>query len=127
MGLMREVGFDARGLVPAIVQEGLRGRVLMLAWMNRRALALTLKTGFAHFYSRSRKKLWMKGEESGHVQRVREVRIDCDGDVILLVVRQKGPGACHTGHPSCFFRVRRGGRWVAADRRAFDPGKVYGK
>jgi len=127
MGLMREVKFDARGLVPAVVQEGLHGRVLMLAWMNRRALALTLRTGSAFFYSRSRKKLWKKGEESGHVQSVREVRIDCDGDVVLLVVRQKGLGACHTGYPSCFFRVRRGGRWVVVDRRAFDPGKVYAK
>ncbi len=127
MGLTGDVKFDSRGLVPAIVQEGLRGRVLMLAWMNRRALALTLKTGFAHFYSRSRKKLWKKGEESGHVQAVREVRIDCDSDVVLLVVRQKGPGACHTGHPSCFYRARRGARWVVVDRRAFDPGKVYGR
>jgi len=119
------VGFDARGLIPAIVQDGLRGRVLMMAWMNRRALALTLRTGFAHFYSRSRRRLWKKGEESGHVQAIREVRIDCDADVVLLIVRQHGPGACHTGFRSCFYRRRRGGRWIVADRRAFDPGRVY--
>jgi phosphoribosyl-AMP cyclohydrolase len=124
-GIAPRVKFDAQGLIPAIVQEGLRGRVLMMAWMNRRALAQTLRTGFAHFYSRSRKKLWKKGEESGHVQEVREVRLDCDGDVILLIARQRGRGACHAGFRSCFFRRRRGGRWVVADPRVFDPGRVY--
>lgn len=123
--ILKAVKFDANGLVPAIVQDGFRGRVLMMAWMNRAALALTLKTGFAHFYSRSRAKMWKKGEESGHVQVVKQVRIDCDGDVILLAVTQRGPGACHTGHASCFYRRSKSGRWVEADRLAFDPGKVY--
>lgn len=117
--------FDRRGLVPAIVQEGLRGRVLMLAWMDKRALRATLATGCAHFYSRSRKKMWRKGERSGHVQRVREVRMDCDGDVVLLVVRQLGSGACHAGYRSCFFRRMKGGRLEVAETRRFDPRKVY--
>ncbi len=124
-GVAPRVRFDSQGLVPAIVQEGLRGRILMMAWMNRRALSLTLKTGFAHFYSRSRGKLWKKGEESGHVQEVREVRLDCDGDVVLLIAHQRGGGACHAGFRSCFFRRRRGGRWVVADARIFDPARVY--
>lgn len=122
---MKLVKFNAQGLVPAIVQEGLRGRVLMLAYMNRRALKRTLATGHAHFYSRSRKKLWKKGEKSGHIQVVKEIRIDCDGDVLLLCVHQRGAGACHAGYRSCFFRHRRGGRWMVVDRRRFDPEKVY--
>jgi len=122
-----EVKFVAHDLVPAIVQDGLKGRILMMAWMNRKALELTVKTGYAHFYSRSRQKMWMKGEESGHVQKVHEIRLDCDGDVVLLVASQKGPGACHTGHGSCFYRKYKGGRWVVADKPAFDPKKVYKK
>ena len=128
-----DVKFAAQGLGPAIVQDGLKGRILMMAWMNREALELTVKTGYAHFYSRSRKKMWMKGEESGHVQKVHEIRLDCDGDVVLLVAAQKGPGACHTGHGSCFYRklrggpAQRGGRWVVADKPSFDPRKVYKK
>lgn len=124
---MAEVKFAAHGLVPAIVQDGLKGRILMMAWMNRKALELTVATGYAHFFSRSRNKMWKKGEESGHVQKVREIRLDCDGDVVLLVASQKGPGACHTGHGSCFYRRLRGGRWVVADRARFDPKKVYAR
>jgi len=124
MKWIKEIRFGPYGLVPAIVQEG--GKVLMIAYMNRRALELTVRTGYAHFYSRSRKKLWKKGEESGHVQKVAEIRTDCDADAILLKVRQKGPGACHTGHRSCFFRAVRGGRLVVTDRLRFDPGQVYG-
>ncbi|MEK7767756.1 MAG: phosphoribosyl-AMP cyclohydrolase [bacterium] len=123
--LLKAVKFNGAGLVPAVVQQGLRGRVLMVAWMNRRAFELTLRTGFSHFYSRSRKKLWKKGEESGHVQWVREIRVDCDGDVLLLAVDQRGAGACHTGHRSCFFRRGRGGRWIVVDRRRFDPKRAH--
>lgn len=125
--LLKLVRFGANGLVPAIAQDGLQGRVLMMAWMNRAALKKTLRTGVVTYFSRSKGRLWTKGEESGHTQAVREIRLDCDGDVLLLVVRQRGPGACHTVHRSCFFRRRRGGAWVRADRRAFDPRRVYAK
>jgi len=100
---MREVHFDADGLVPVVAQDAATGKVLMLAYMNREALARTVATGEAWYWSRSRDRLWRKGEESGHGQRVREIRIDCDGDALLLVVDQQGP-ACHTGHGVCFFR-----------------------
>lgn len=103
--------FDAAGLVPAIVQERASGRVLMLAYMNREALALTLRTGSTHFYSRSRRTLWKKGETSGHTQAVVSVRVDCDGDALVVEVDQAGP-ACHTGEPSCFFRRVEGNRLV---------------
>ena len=95
--------FDANGLIPAVAQDAETGQVLMLAYMNREALARTQETGFAHYYSRSRQRLWKKGEESGHVQRVREIRYDCDGDALLLAVEQTD-AACHTGNRSCFFR-----------------------
>lgn len=125
---VRTVRFDERGLVPAIVQEAGSGEVLMVAYMNRQALLKTVRTGKTHFYSRSRKKLWFKGESSGHVQRVREVRLDCDGDAVLVRVRQTG-GACHTGFRSCFFRVRDARRagWKESGRRVFDPRRVYGR
>jgi len=100
-----EVAWDEHGLVPAIAQEAGSGKVLMLAWMNREALAETVRSGRAVYWSRSREKLWRKGEESGHVQHVGEVRLDCDGDVVLVVVEQEGRGACHTGARSCFFRA----------------------
>jgi len=125
MKWIKEITFGPHGLVPAIVQDG--NTVLMVAYMNRRALDLTARTGYAHFYSRSRRKMWKKGEESGHVQRVVAIRADCYGNSILLLVRQKGPGACHTGHRSCFFREVRGGRLVTVDKPRFDPLKVYGK
>lgn len=101
--LQDRVRWDADGLVPAVVQDAADGRVLMLAYMNAESLAATLETGYTHFWSRSRKALWKKGESSGHVQRVQEVRLDCDGDTVLVKVAQTGP-ACHTGAPTCFFR-----------------------
>lgn len=107
--LSKAVRFDAAGLVPAIVQERASGRVLMLAYMNREALALTLKTGSTHFYSRSRRTLWNKGETSGHTQAVVSIRLDCDGDALVVEVDQTGP-ACHTGEPTCFFRRADGNR-----------------
>ena len=118
------VKFDEKGLVPAIVQDAKGGDVLMMAWMNREALRKTLKTGKAHYYSRSRKKLWLKGETSGHIQKVRSIYYDCDGDTILLKVSQKG-GACHEGYRSCFFRKGTGARLTVVGKRLFDPKKVY--
>lgn len=125
--ITREIRFDSRGLVPAIVQEARTRRVLMYAYMDLKALVSTIRSGYAHFFSRSRRRLWKKGEESGHVQEIKEIRTDCDGDVILLLVRQRGSGACHTGHESCFFRKLRRGTWILADRRKFDPRKTYRK
>ena len=119
--------FDGAGLIPAVIQDDKTGQVLMVAFMNRQALAKTLKTGLVHFYSRSRKKLWLKGETSGHVQKLKSLLVDCDGDCLLIRVDQKG-AACHAGYRSCFFRVRRGkDRWVVVGKRVFDPEKVYGK
>jgi len=109
------------GLLPAIVQDAKTLEVLMFAYMDEEALALTLKTGLAHYYSRSRRKLWKKGEESGHVQRVKEVRIDCDTDCLLLLVEQD-TAACHTGYVSCFYRDIDG---YVVGRKAFDPNAVY--
>src|SRR5438445_11839958 len=122
------IDFDkAGGLVPAIAQDADTGEVLMLAWMNRDAYEETLRTGRACYYSRSRGKLWRKGEESGHVQEVRGVYIDCDADTILLKVRQVGGAACHEGYASCFFReVMPGGTRVIAEK-GFDPKVVYKK
>ncbi len=111
------------GLLPAIVQDATTLEVLMFAYMDEEAFALTLKTGLAHYYSRSRRKLWKKGEESGHVQHVKEVRIDCDADCVLLVVEQD-TAACHTGYVSCFYRDIDG---HIVGKKAFDPGAVYGK
>jgi phosphoribosyl-AMP cyclohydrolase len=133
-GLLLAPRFDADGLVTCIVTDAASGDVLMLAHMNAEALAKTIETGEAHFYSRSRKKLWKKGEESGHIQTVAEMRVDCDQDAILLKVKVAGTGAsCHTGRVSCFYRkVTLGGKagtaleFVDADR-AFDPAKVYSK
>jgi phosphoribosyl-AMP cyclohydrolase len=122
-----KVNWAGNGLVPAVAQEAGSGRVLMLAWMNREALAKTVETGEAHYWSRSRRKLWHKGEESGHVQKVRSVRLDCDEDVILLEVEQLGGIACHTGRHSCFFQVLEGGKWAAADPVIKDPGDIYRK
>jgi phosphoribosyl-AMP cyclohydrolase len=121
-----EVGFDANGLVPAIAQDASTGRVLMLAWMNREALRLTAEKREAVYWSRSRKKLWHKGEESGHVQKVLEIRFDCDADVILLKVEQQGGIACHTGRESCFYRVLEKDHWVEVDAVRKDPKEIYG-
>jgi len=113
------------GLVPVVTQEAGSGRVLTVAWMNREALGKTAQTGEAHYWSRSRRKLWRKGEESGHVQKVKSIRLDCDEDVVLLEVEQVGGIACHTGRHSCFFQVLDGGRWVAVDPVLKDPREIY--
>jgi len=123
------VRWDEKGLVPVIAQEQDSGDVLMFAWMNREALQKTAELGRAVYFSRSRNKLWFKGEESGHVQAVHEIRIDCDNDVVLLRVTQRGhnPGiACHTGRHSCFFSVLRNGQWQAVDPVLKDPATIYG-
>jgi phosphoribosyl-AMP cyclohydrolase len=121
-----EVKWSADGLVPAIAQEAATGKVLTLAWMNREALARTAATREAHYWSRSRGALWRKGETSGHVQKVREVRLDCDGDAVLLVVEQVGGVACHTGRERCFFRKLDGDGWVSVDPVLKDPRVIYG-
>lgn len=124
---VEELAWSSDGLVPAIVQDAASGRVLMFAWMNREALALTQASGEAHFWSRSRRKLWRKGEESGHVQKVQELRIDCDADAVLLRVEQQGGIACHTGRERCFFRRLDDGRWVVTDPVLKTPADIYGK
>jgi phosphoribosyl-AMP cyclohydrolase len=113
------------GLVPVVAQEAGSGRVLTVAWMNREALGQTVQSGEAHYWSRSRRKLWRKGEESGHVQKVKSVRLDCDEDVVLLEVEQAGGIACHTGRHSCFFQRLEGGRWVVTDPVLKDPKDIY--
>ncbi len=130
MEWLDQVQWDAQGLVPVIAQEASSGDVLMFAWMNREALQQTVELGRAVYFSRSRGRLWFKGEESGHVQQVHEVRLDCDRDVVLLKVTQTGhdPGiACHTGRHSCFFHRLYEGRWQAADPVLKDPGQIYSK
>jgi phosphoribosyl-AMP cyclohydrolase len=122
-----QLKWDERGLVPVIAQDAESARVLMLAWMDREALARTAETGEAIYYSRSRERLWRKGEESGHVQRVREIRLDCDNDVVLLKVEQVGGIACHTGRPSCFFQQLIGDRWVTIEAVVKDPTEIYGR
>jgi len=124
---LNEVPWDAQGLIPVVTQEFSTGRVLTLAWMNREALAETARGGEAVYWSRSRKKLWRKGEESGHTQKVRELRLDCDSDAILLRVDQVGGIACHTGRESCFFRKLENGRWVTTDPVLKDPAAIYKK
>lgn len=113
------------GLVPAIAQDAQSGRILMMAWMNRESLALTSQEGRAVYWSRSRQKLWRKGESSGHVQQVSEIRLDCDEDVIVLQVEQLGGMACHTGRESCFYRVLNDGEWVSVDPVIKDPKEIY--
>ena len=115
------------GLVPAIAQDVETGEVLMLAWMNQEAFQETIQTQRACYYSRSRKRLWRKGEESGHVQDVESIHIDCDGDTVLLKVRQRGGAACHEGYKSCFFRQIDGDQTHVVGERVFDPSVVYGK
>ena len=124
---LNEVPWNGQGLVPVVTQEFSTGRVLTLAWMNREALAETAKSGEAVYWSRSRNKLWRKGEQSGHSQKVRELRLDCDSDAILLRVDQAGGIACHTGRESCFFRRLEDGRWVTTDPVLKDPAAIYGK
>lgn len=120
-----ELCWTADGLIPAIAQEAGTGQVLMVAWMNREALELTAAEGHAVYWSRSRQKLWRKGEESGHRQKVLEIRLDCDEDVILLQVEQIGGIACHTGRHHCFFRVLRDGRWETVEPVLKSPEAIY--
>lgn len=123
--LLADVKFDEKGLVCAIAQDAQTLRVLMVAWMNAEALQQTAATGFAHYYSRSRQKQWMKGEESGHTQKVHELRLDCDGDAVIMLIEQAGGIACHTGRESCFFNELQGERWVPVDPVLKDPKDIY--
>jgi len=124
--LLEQVKFDDKGLVGAIVQDSATGQVLMFAWMNRESLTKTLEEGRACYWSRSRKKLWIKGESSGNTQKVKSVRLDCDGDALLLEVEQEG-GACHTGYRSCFYRLADEDRWREDGEQMFDADAVYGQ
>lgn len=120
-----QLKFDANGLVPAVIQDAGTNEVLMVAYMNREAVQKTLRTKKTHFYSRSRKKMWLKGESSGHIQKVKGIRLDCDGDCLVVTVAQVG-GACHTGYRTCFYRRLEQGAWKEKGRKLFDPDKVYG-
>jgi phosphoribosyl-AMP cyclohydrolase len=124
-GWLDEVAWDAQGLVPAIAQDGATGEVLMFAWMNREALAMTADSGHAVYWSRSRGRLWHKGEESGHTQKVLELRVDCDKDVVLLKIEQVGGIACHTGRRSCFFNRLESSGWQDVEPVLKDPKEIY--
>jgi phosphoribosyl-AMP cyclohydrolase len=125
MSWLDEVAWTDEGLVPVIAQEQATGKILMFAWMNREALQLTRETGHAVYYSRSRKKLWHKGEESGHTQIVHDIRLDCDNDVVLISVEQQGGIACHTGRHNCFFQQLQGEDWVTVEPVIKDPKAIY--
>ena len=125
--VLDQIVFDVNGLVPAIAQDAVTGEILMFAWMDRGAVLRTLETGKACYYSRSRKSAWMKGESSGHLQILREMRIDCDGDVVLLKVEQLGGIACHTGRRNCFFRKLENGAWVTEFEPIKSPAEMYGE
>jgi len=127
LSFLDEVPWNGEGLIAAVAQDAKSGRVLTVAWMNRDALQETVDKKRAVYWSRSRRKLWRKGEESGHVQKVREVRLDCDADAVLLSVEQEGGIACHTGRERCFFRRLENGAWVTTDPVLKDPAKIYGK
>ncbi|MCF6282132.1 MAG: phosphoribosyl-AMP cyclohydrolase [Candidatus Polarisedimenticolaceae bacterium] len=120
-----EIKFDEKGLVPTIAQETGTGKILMVAWMNRESLTLTQETGHAVYFSRSRQKLWHKGEESGNQQIVKSMRTDCDSDVLLIEVEQKGGIACHTGRHNCFYKELQDGEWNATDPVLKDPKEMY--
>ncbi|MEE9423122.1 MAG: phosphoribosyl-AMP cyclohydrolase [Gammaproteobacteria bacterium] len=122
-----DIKWDAAGLVPAIAQDADDGKILMLAWMDREALQLTAEQGHAVYWSRSRNRLWHKGEESGHQQTVSEIRLDCDNDVIVLQVEQNGGIACHTGRRSCFYQRLEKGKWVSVEPVLKDPERIYRK
>jgi len=124
---LNKVNWSADGLVTAIAQDAASGRVLMVAWMDREALKLTWLKNEAVYWSRSRKKLWRKGEDSGHVQIVKEIRLDCDGDAILLQIEQQGGIACHTGRESCFYNRLEHGQWVEVDAVLKSPDEIYRK
>ena len=121
------VKWNEQGLVCAIAQDAQTLRVLMVAWMNAEALQQTAATGFAHYYSRSRQKQWMKGEESGHTHKVHQLRLDCDGDAVVMLIEQAGGIACHTGRESCFYRVWNGSGWEVVDAVIKDEAAIYGK
>lgn len=121
------INWSADGLIPAIAQDKNSGKILMVAWMNREALKRTVESGEAVYWSRSRKKLWHKGEESGHTQKINAIHLDCDEDILLLSVEQKGGIACHTGRQSCFFRQLRNGEWVVTEPVIKDPSQIYTK
>jgi phosphoribosyl-AMP cyclohydrolase len=123
---LNEVQWTSEGLIPVITQEHSTGQVLMFAWMNREALTLTAESGYAVYWSRSRRRLWRKGEESGHRQAVKEIRLDCDSDVVLLSVEQEGGIACHTGRHHCFFRRLEGDNWRVVEPVLKEPGEIYG-
>lgn len=123
---LNDIQWTDDGLVPAIAQDADTGEMLMMAWMNRESLALTVQENQAVYWSRSRGKLWRKGESSGHQQILRDIRLDCDADVILLKVEQKGGIACHTGRRSCFYRTLKDGQWVTVDPVIKDPDSIYG-
>ncbi len=125
--VLDQLAFDANGLIPAIAQDAVSNEILMVAWMDRAAFLRTLETGKACYYSRSRKSAWMKGESSGHLQILREVRIDCDGDVVLLKVEQLGGISCHTGRRNCFFRTLENGAWVTEFAPTKSHGEMYGE
>jgi len=124
---LNQIHFNEQGLIPAIAQEMGTGKVLMLAWMNQEALKLTVEQKRAVYWSRSRGKLWFKGEESGHVQQLKDIRLDCDNDVILLTVEQVGGVACHTGRHHCFFQQLQDEQWVTVDPVLKDPATLYNK
>lgn len=126
--MIESVVFNEAGLVPAIAQDAASGQVLMVAWMNREALEETIASGRVVYFSRSRQRLWRKGEESGHTQMVRDIRLDCDGDVLLLSVEQIGGIACHTGRQHCFYRqLDDSGQWKTVDEVVKDPASIYGQ
>ena len=125
MSYLDDISWNSNGLVPAIAQDADTGVILMMAWMNREALELTVIENRAIYWSRSRQKLWRKGEESGHVQHLIELRLDCDSDVIMMKVNQVGDIACHTGRQSCFYRVFKDAEWQAADKVLKDPKDIY--
>jgi len=127
MNWLDEIRFDEKGLIPAITQDAGSGKILMMAWMNRESLKLTAEKKEAVYWSRSRRKLWHKGEESGHRQKVVDIRFDCDEDVILLKVEQQGGIACHTGRESCFYRQLQGDQWVEVEQVIKDPAQIYSK
>ena len=122
---LNKVNWSEDGLVPAIAQDSVNGRVLMVAWMNREALKRSAESGEAVYWSRSRKKLWHKGEESGHFQKIKEIRLDCDNDVVLLQIEQIGGIACHTGRVSCFFSKLENGQWLDTDAVIKNPEEIY--
>ena len=124
---LEHVKWNSDGLVPAIAQDHETGRILMVAWMNEEALSLTVKEQRAIYWSRSRNKLWRKGEESGHVQELHEIRLDCDADVILMQVKQQGGISCHTGRESCFYSVLKNEEWVPVEPVLKDPASIYNK